>query len=521
MRASHIFLLITLLSGGAACRKGFVDINTDPNLITGTQINFNYLFTNAELITSGNSEGNGYEDWRNNLIYSSCMIQHLSSTVSYWDGDKYLFNGTYNSAYWDENYPNSVAYITEVMHHAQGDSTLSNLYQECRIFRAFMFQRMTDMYGDCPYSQAGLGYISGTTAPRYDRQQDIYMDILHELENAAQALDPSKANTIGAADLLYNGAPQSWRKFAYSEMLRVAMRMSKVDPTAAAQWAQTAVSGGVFQDNSDNAVLAHQNLATTPVVNGTGLILLGNDPNGYRLNMTFVNYLQSTQDPRLPYLATVCANPALAADKGDTVAAHQLGQPGGYDPPDNGGAYDLTLAPNWPGDQNKYSVVNRYTYARLDAPTFFLTAGETGLLLAEAAQRGWISGDPAVYYRTAVQHAMAQLSEQTGAGPADAIISGWLAAHPYDPAKGLQQINEQYWIAGFMDENECFANWRRSGYPTLIPVNYPGNVTGGSIPRRFTYPQSEASSNPANYNEAVGRLPGGDKMTSRVWWDVR
>jgi hypothetical protein len=225
MRASHILLLIVLLSAGAACRKGFVGINTDPNLITGSQINFNYLFTNAELITSGNSEGNGYEDWRNNLIYSSCMIQHLSSTVSYWDGDKYLFNGTYNSAYWDENYPNSVAYITEVMHHAQGDSTLSNLYQECRIFRAFMFQRMTDMYGDCPYSQAGLGYISGITAPRYDRQQDIYMDILHELEGAAEALDPAKANTIGAADLLYNGTPQSWRKFAYSEMLRIAMRM--------------------------------------------------------------------------------------------------------------------------------------------------------------------------------------------------------------------------------------------------------------------------------------------------------
>src|SRR5215813_12958145 len=110
MRKKLIAIIIVLLSA-TACRKGFVEINTDPNLITGTQINFNYLFTNAELITSGNSEGNGYEDWRNNLIYSACMIQHLSSTVSYWDGDKYLFNGTYNSAYWDENYPNSVAYI--------------------------------------------------------------------------------------------------------------------------------------------------------------------------------------------------------------------------------------------------------------------------------------------------------------------------------------------------------------------------------------------------------------------------
>jgi hypothetical protein len=85
----------------------------------------------------------------------------------------------------------------------------------------------------------------------------------------------------------------------------------------------------------------------------------------------------------------------------------------------------------------------------------------------------------------------------------------------------LEQINTQYWIAGFMDENECFANWRRSGYPALTPVSYPGNVTGGSIPRRFTYPQTEASTNTANYNTAVSRLPGGDKMTSRMWWDVQ
>ena len=511
------FLCMLLACTG--CRKDFVSINTDPNQITGQQINFNYLFTNAELITSGNSDGNGYEDWRNNLIYSGCMIQHLASTQSYWDGDKYLYSGTYNSAYWDQNYPNSIAWIVEVQQHAAKDTGLSNLYQICRIFKAFMFQRMTDMYGDCPYKQAGLGYISGITAPVYDRQQDIYTDLLHELQDAALALDPSKSNTIGAADLLYNGAPQAWQRFAYSEMLRIAMRLSKVDPVTAAQWAQTAVQGGVFPDNTLNAIVPHQNVSGTPVVNGNGLILLGNDPNSYRLNKTLVDFLRNTADPRLPYLATVCANPALSADKGDTTAARQLGQPGGYDPPDNGGAYDLTKAPGWPGSQNDYSVVNRYTYARLDAPTFFLTAGETGLLLAEAAQRGWISGDPATYYTAAVKNAMLQLGDQNGAGPAEGTINAWLSTHPYDPTRGLQLINEQYWIAGFMDENECFANWRRSGYPVLIPVNYPSNVTGGTIPRRFTYPQSEASSNGANYTEAVSRLSGGDKMTSRVWWD--
>jgi hypothetical protein len=447
------------------------------------------------------------------------MIQHLSSTFAYWDGDKYLYNGTYNSAYWDANYPNSIANIVEVIDHFRKDTASFNSYQMARIFKAFMFQRLTDMYGDCPYFQAGLGYIGGITEPPYDRQQDIYMDLLHELQNAAAALDVGKPNTVGAADLLYGGDVLAWKRFAYSEMVRVAMRLSKVDPAMAARWVQVAVQGGVMTGNADNALVHHQNVTGTPVVNGNGLVLLGNDPNGYRLHATFIGFLRATADPRLSYLATVCANPGMPADKGDTSAARQLGQPGGYDPPNSNGARDLTHAPGWPGNPNAYSVVNRYTFSRLDAPSFLLTYGETALLLAEAAQRGWIGGEAGQYYSAGVRGAMQQLAMQAGAGPADSLIAAWLAAHPYDPARGLEQINDQYWVAGFMDENECFANWRRSGYPALTPVDYPGNVTGGTIPRRFTYPQSEASANAANYSDAVSRLSGGDKMTSRIWWD--
>ncbi|HEY6901265.1 MAG TPA: SusD/RagB family nutrient-binding outer membrane lipoprotein [Puia sp.] len=507
--------MLLLLSMG--CRKGFVDLNTNPSLISGGQVNYNNLFTNAQLQTSGNTDGNGYEDWRNNLIYSGCMVQHLASTLPYWNGDKYLYNPLYNSAYWDENYTNAIANITEVLQHTKTDTAQSNLYQITRIFRVFMFQRLTDMYGDCPYSEAGLGYISGITSPKYDRQQDIYFNMLQELQDAAGKLNPARPNTVGDADLLYSGKVAGWKKFAFSEMVRLAMRMSKVAPDSARRWVNIAVSGGVMNDYTDNAVLQHQALTGTPVVNGSGLILIGNDPNGYRLSQTFVDFLQSTADPRLSCLATVCSNPAVPSDKGDTAFRAQRGQPNGYDPPNSGTSYDLTLAPNWPGNINNYSVVNRYTFSRLDAPTFFLTAGQTQLLLAEAAQRGWVSGDAGGYFKTGVKAAMQQLARQAGAGPADDAITSWIAAHPYNGT--LEQINTQYWVAGFMDENECFANWRRSGFPVLAPVNYPGNVTGGTIPRRFTYPQTEAPVNSVNYQAAVSRLANGDKMTSRVWWD--
>jgi hypothetical protein len=518
MPARTILTCLLFLVLATGCKKGFVALNTNPDRTTVSQINFNYLFSNAQLQTSGNTDGNGYEDWRNNLIYSGCMIQHLSSALSYWDGDKYLYNPTYNSAYWDENYPNSVANIEEVITHTQNDTALVNLYQIARIFRVFMFQRITDLYGDCPYSQAGQGAIAGAFYPLYDRQQDIYSGMLHELTDAAGKLDSTRPNTVGAADLLYGGNTSAWKKFAFSEMVRLAMRMSKVAPDSARIWVTRAVQGGVMSGYADNALIRHQDVTGTPVVNGSGLILLGNDPNGCRLSETFVNYLRGTADPRLCFLGTVCADPTNPGDQGDTANAHQLGQPNGYDPPYSGTSYDLVKAGNWPGNVNNYSVVNRYTFARLDAPTFFLTAGETQLLLAEAVQRGWINGDAAGYYTAGVTAAMQQLSQQAGAGPSTGAITAWLAAHPFDGT--LQQINTQYWIAGFMDENECFANWRRSGYPVLAPVNYPGNVTGGSIPRRFTYSQTEAATNTANYNAAVSRLPGGDKMTSRMWWDV-
>jgi hypothetical protein len=296
---------------------------------------------------------------------------------------------------------------------------------------------------------------------------------------------------------------------------------------------QIAVQGGVMASNADNAIVQHQNVSGTPVPNGTGLILIGNDPDAYRLSETFVNFLKGTGDPRLSYLGTVCTNPNDATEMGDTTFADQLGQPNGYDAPGSGSAYDLVTAANFPRTpkvttqdslvqyQNRYSVVNRYNFSSLTAPTFFLTYGETQLLLAEAANRGWVTGtSDAAYYTNGVTGSMLMLA-QAGAGPSQASITAYLAANPYNPANALSMINDQYWVASFMDENESFANWRRSGFPVLTPVNYPGNVTNGTIPRRFTYPQGEATTNSTNYSAAVSDLSNGDKMTSRVWWDTQ
>ncbi|HTJ14926.1 MAG TPA: SusD/RagB family nutrient-binding outer membrane lipoprotein, partial [Dinghuibacter sp.] len=478
-----LLILSAALIFSAGCKKNFESINTDPEHVTSAVMNYNYLFTAAELITSGNSDGNCYEDWRNNLIYAGCMIQHFSSTTGYWDGDKYFYNPSYNSAYWDNNYPNTITNIVETVYHTKGDATQTNLYNIARIFKAFMFQRMTDMYGDCPYSQAGMGYIANITSPVYDKQQAIYDSLYSELSDAAANLSATATNTVGSADLVYGGNVAEWKKFAYSEMLRIGMRLSKVDPTTAQKWVQAAVAGGVMTSNADDAMVQHQN-QHDQTANGSGSVLVYQDPNASRLSATFVNYLKSTGDPRLTYIGTVCTSPGTAwgaagFDYGDTSWFKQLGQPNGYDL--NGSTLDLSTAPGYPGNQNDYSVANRYTFARLNAPTFFLTNAETQFLLAEAAERGWITGDPATYYAAGVTAGMNQMAE-TGATPGitQAQITTYLAANPYNAGNALQQINTQYWVATFMDEYEAWANWRRSGYPVLTAVNYPGNATNGT-----------------------------------------
>src|ERR1700761_4602162 len=214
-----IFLaaVVSIALLGTSCKKNFLAINTNPNAIPADQEDYASLFTNAQLVTSGNSDANAYEDWRGNLIYASCMIQHLSSTAGYWDGDKYFDNAGYLSSYWDQDFgpqPSGVnnennnsapvSNLVAITYALRNDPKHVNLYNEARIFKVYLFQRLTDMYGDIPYSQAGLGYLAGILEPAYDKQKDIYMDMLSQLDSAAAALD-STAGTPGGSDLVYTG----------------------------------------------------------------------------------------------------------------------------------------------------------------------------------------------------------------------------------------------------------------------------------------------------------------------------
>jgi len=505
------FLIITAL---ASCKKELTDANTNPTAVTAATYDPNFLLTTVQLMYTGSTDF-GAENWQTEWGGIAGFIQHVASTnTAYYYGDKYLNSPGNFGVYFDHSYIYQVQPVVELYELTKGKAQYKNLYQMARIMKALVFERITDIYGDIPYSQAGLGYYDKIYTPAYDKQQDIYTDLIKEVSEATDSLDANADLPTG--DVFYSsyGAQQiaEWKTFGNTLLLRMAMRLTKVDPATAQKYVNQ-VQGLTMQSNNDNAIVEHE--LGNETQNRDAWSILQEDSADLKLCSTYINMLKNNSDPRLPIMSEIFAT-------GDTTSADQLGLPPGYILGGSNPALDITKTATYP------AVLGMEGYSRLNdqilsytAPNLILTYAESEFLLADAAKRWGIGGDPATHYNNGVLAAMDQLSAYNGATVDPGVAQQYLTAHPYNDADGLNQINTQFWLSTVMNEYEAWSNWRRTGYPVLTPTNYPGNVTGGTIPRRMEYPTSQRVTNTANYNTAVGRLTGGDLLTSRVWWDTQ
>jgi hypothetical protein len=516
---SALFIVVTLMMQG--CTKDFEDINTNP--LTSSQANFdpNYLLTSTQLTYTGSTDFS-YETWRGNLIYASTLIQGLSTVVGYWAGDKYLLNEGYTSAYWQIAYPEQVKPVVDLVQFTKDKPEYKNLYQISRLMKAIIMQRITDLYGDVPYFEAGLGFYSGNFFPKYDKQQDIYADLLKEVEDATNKLDPAADKPAG--DVFYKGNIEQWQRFGNSLLLRIAMRLTKVDP-ATAQTFAAKVQGKTFSSNADNAMVKHDATGGRTTINRNSQVLLGDGGQEHyyvKWSKTFIDLLKSSNDPRLGKIAVTQLYPSPTGKVQNTAfisnPAVQKGMPNGKDL-SGISSRDISSDPSYTAFPD-YSSPHPGMIKR-DGVTFILTYAETELLLADAAQRFNLPG-ASTHYNNGVRAAMTYLSQYDPAlAITEAEANAYLAANPYNTSRGLEMINTQYWIHtnSLLDFYESWTNWRRTGFPVLTPVVYPNNVTNGTIPRRFPYPSFEANTNPVHYKEARDALVGGDVLSSRVWWD--
>ncbi len=500
-------VLIALLTGISSCDKGFDNLNINPT--AATSLNPVFTFNNAMISTSFPGS---------TLVFEEPIVQQMFSPNS-----GVLAGGNFNidnrgptgpnAGIWQGYYQNVVRYLVDVINQTNGDAKRSNLNSMARIWKAYVFMVLTDSYGDIPYTEAGLGYLKGNVTPKYDTQQSIYDDLIKELSEATVALDATKPTEAG--EITYGGDVAKWKRAGNSILLRVGMRLSKINPTLAQSTVQKAVAGGLMGANTDNLTVRND----ANYKNAVGNTLNSTEAANYYLTGYFVDYLKSTIDPRLAAIAVryvgAKSGPEQTAAKAVRDPAQQIGMPLGFD---NGTIPARALADKLASFYD-YSQLDRTRLGRFDAPTFLVTYAQTQLLLAEAAQRGWTTGNAADFYAAGITAHMLQLgTTDANSVIAPTAITTYLAANPYVAAKGLEQINTQYWIASFLNGPEAFANFRRSGFPKLTPNPYPGKEIKGNFINRLSYPDSENSVNIANRQAAIDRQ-GADNLDTRVWWD--
>ncbi|UBM59342.1 SusD/RagB family nutrient-binding outer membrane lipoprotein [Marinilongibacter aquaticus] len=506
----YILALLLVAAFSTSCDKGFDEVNTnkvDPTSLAPS------LILNKAIVNTTYLDGFGTLGM---LCYNFGIVQQIITPYgSSLSGANYnQLNNNNSAAVWNNFYRNVVKQIVAVNEQTKDDPMEVNTHNASRIWKAYTFMILTDTYGDIPYFEAGKGYIDEVVAPKYDSQEVIYKDILKELEEATASFD-TQASPV-TTDILYGGDISRWKKLGYSFMLRAAMRLTKVDPATAEEYVKKAVAGGVFESNDDNSIIRHTSIFNNYIANH----LTAREKTNFYLAEPFVNYLKENNDPRLPVFAVryvgAKGGPEQEASRASSAPEDQIGMPMGYN--------DVTIADTFAekgvASLWDYTQANLSTVLQLSSPEFHITHSQVQLLLAEAAIRGWVDGDPEMYYTNGIRANLEQMAFYgEKARISEEAIQAYLASQAFDEAKGLEQINTQYWVSTFLDGNESFANFRRSGFPALEENPYPGSeLKTESFIRRLNYPDGEIVVNSSNMNEAISRQ-GPNSLETRVWWD--
>jgi len=492
-------LFVFLVSG---CTKDFEKINTNPN--NPTSIESGYILT----YTQKNFIDNLRNEWfagRGTQLFAQQWSQN-----NYPDEDRYAIRSTTLDNAWRSFY-RTIMNLEQIIKLNTDPATKGNALASgpnehqiavAKIMKAWIFQIITDTWGDVPYSEAFKANLN--RSPKYDKQSDIYADLINELIDAAALIDPANGDISG--DLIYGGDMAKWKKFANTLRLRIALRMSNVDNAPlTAVLALPATS--FFESNADNAGVTY--LQDSPNEGPVYVAFFVNSRNDFTITKTFCDLLKGVNDTlnakTNPFVGIF--DPRLPLWAYPVDGTNYYGMPFGMDD-----AHTKAYAPNTPSYYDHPSVVHApdFTYLYMDYAEYCFIMSEVN---------GWNQ----TWYTKGIQASM----EWWGVDAAD--ITAYLAAVP---AANQENVLTQKYIALYMQPEQAWAEYRRTGYPhTLL---HPGeitmkvgatnvifetlNVDDTDIPRRMTYPQDEYNVNKANV-EAAAALLGADKQTSNVWWE--
>ena len=465
----------------------FGDTNIDPNNPSEAQPAL--LLTDAQRDVSdvvGSVTGN-------------LWVQYMAET-QYNDDSRYAnsnasFNGWYTGPL--KNLQTIIDLNTDEATRGNALSGGSNANQiaVARILKVYFFHMMTDRWGYIPYSDALQG--SENFSPQYDSQEEIYLALIEELKAAVAQMDGG-AGVNG--DILFSGDMGQWTIFANSLRARMAIRMADTNQSgvAASEFADALSSGVIstdvlypYIDSADNENPWYGRFRTR---------------TDYALSDVLAGYMKNLGDLR----ATKYGNPAADLDNRDgiTTLDEIVGMPYNAENPGN----ITNAAISFPGAA---IGAGGPSVGIQNAPLPIITVTEMHFAMAEAVERGWISGSAEQHYLAAIQASWEQWGVFDQAA-FDTYVSNPEVA--YSSASWDEKIGMQKWVALYPNGYEAWSEWRRLGYPELEP--HPQAFTEDvQIPVRQTYPTTESQINEAAYNAAVS-AQGADSPSTHLWWDI-
>jgi len=460
------------------CKKDFEEINTNPNAPVEAQPS---LILRQVIYNTG--EEMSYEGF----VAGNLLSQHFTM-VDFNLFDRHnLAQPQLGGNPWPILYQN--LRDNEILLNKSRTSAAFEVYEgPALIFKAYLAGMLTDIYGDVPYFDAFNGK-AGTTAPKYDSQMSIYTaegGILDALKMGVEKVANYNGSFTLQGDVLYQGNLGAWEKFGNSLRLKYLLRSSSKLANEAEL--QSIVDGSNYlNSNAENAVF---NFSNGQPNNFRMANLRDGDFNLYVMSQTSEELFTKYNDPRNELFFRPISN----SPTGAIIYEGLLNGP-------DASSTSISIA-----DYSLPGTIFREETGRLDAN--YMTAWETNFLLAEAAEKGMISGSAKAFYDLAVQQAFDYWEVQMPPN----YLSRTPAAYGVDP---LQQIAEQKWLANSINGYESWIEYRRTGFPVLKTVS--ASLNGDLIPSRMPYPTSEQALNADNYNVAAGNY-GGNSVNAKMWW---
>lgn len=496
-----ILVVTVLLFTGNSCSDDFGDMNVNPSTVTEVDPSFFFVKT---------LHGPLFDYQRNVNLYADFYCQYWSNIISGFESPRYEYVDGWVGNFWREFYTDVLPYSLTITKQNQDDPFFVDALAINDIWMCYSWSRLTDYYGDVPYFGAG----EGESVP-YNTQQEIYYDLFARLDAAINSITGGvEQYSYGSHDYIYNGDALQWQKFGNSLRLRLAMRISNVAPDKAQAEAQAAVNGpgGLLASNADVAKIKIWKDGWYDYLNQMAW-----NWDNIRCSKNFNDHLYSQsslgEDPRAPmWFAYKVDNEPLS--KEDAGFDQYYGIENGWNVLP-AGAKDNYATINLEGGYADFMVIGN---DQMQCPVMFYS--EVLFLQAEAAMRGWISGDADALYKAGVQASMDYVG--VDAASATAYIDG-LPSLTGANETSLKQLITQKWIANFPNGMEGWADFRRTDYPDItLPVDgvsASAPVAANTWVKRIRYPDNQHNQNEINMPAALNTIEK-DRMDIKVWWDV-